>query len=148
LKSCIGLVYSLILSMNWCYDPAMDHHQGDGNSLLHQVAPCYSSRSQVLSWHNRTLLIGEGRRGLFPLSRVGLNCHTRNEVKAPAAMGGSASAIWPEIQLTTMQTAGNRRVLFQPLSSAILAQPLPHRRDGEGFFHCLELVLTATRETR
>ena len=102
LISCIGLVYILILSINWCFDPAMDHHQGDGNSLLHQVASCYSSHSPPLPhWRD-----GES---FFPQSRVGLNCHTRNEVKTPAAMGGSNSAIWPGIQLTTMQTTGTRR---------------------------------------
>ena len=130
LKSWIVLVYFWMLTINWCFDPALDHHQGDGNSLLHQVASCYSSHS-----------------GLIPQSRVGLNCHSRNEVKTPAAMGGSASAIWPGIQLTTMQTTGKQ-------TSLVPATPVLfwHNRSLIGgtarAYHSLELVLTATRETR
>jgi hypothetical protein len=138
----------------------MDHHQGDGNSLLHRVASVLlpatlkcslstiapllrdgeglfhsleldltakrdtrwkrqlqwedlpvrpgisinnhadyggkdascSSHSKVLFWHNRPSF--EGRRGLIPQSRVGLNCQTRFEVETPVAMGGSTSTAW------------------------------------------------------
>jgi hypothetical protein len=77
---------------DWCFDPAMDHHQGDGNSLLHQVASCYIPATLNCSSF-------EGRGGLISQSRVGLNCHSRNEVKTPAAVGGSDSAIWPAISI-------------------------------------------------
>jgi hypothetical protein len=82
----------------------MDHHQGDGNSLLHQVASCY-----IPATLNRSSF--EGRGGLISQSRVGLNCHSSNKVKTPAVMGGPASAIWPGIQLTTMQTTGKQTSL-------------------------------------
>ena len=38
LMSCIGLVYSLILSIvNWCFDPAMDSHQGYSRGDLNEL---------------------------------------------------------------------------------------------------------------
>jgi hypothetical protein len=99
----------------------MDHHQGDGNSLLHQVASFCSSHSEVLFWHNRPSF--EGRRGFIPQSRVGLNC--QNEIR-----GGNASyngRICQSVlgsQINNHVDCGKKDAsLFQPLSSALLAQP-------------------------
>jgi hypothetical protein len=95
----------MILSSNWCFDPAMDHHHGDGNSLLHQVASCY-----IPATLNRSSF--EGRGGLISQSRIGLNCHSRNEVKTLAAMGGSNSALGPAISINNhLQTTGKQTSL-------------------------------------
>ena len=145
--SCIGLVYSLILSIvNWCFDPAMDHHQGDGNSLRHRVASCYSSHSEVLFG---TTAPHWRRRGLISQSRFGLtNCHTRNEVKTPAAMGGSDSATWPGISINNHANCGKTYACLVPATlKCSFAQP-PLTGGGEGLFHSLEFDPMATRETR
>ena len=74
----------------------MDNHQGDGNSLRHRVASC-SSHSEVLFG---TIAPHWRRQGLFfTVSSWSYYCHTRNKVKTPAAIGGSNSAIWPEISI-------------------------------------------------
>jgi hypothetical protein len=78
----------------------MDHHQGDGNSLLHQVTSCCIPATL----HRSSF---EGRGGLISQSQVGLNCHSRNEVKTPAAMGGSNSAMWPAIAINNHADCGN-----------------------------------------
>jgi hypothetical protein len=80
----------------------MDHHQGDGYSLLHQVASCYIPATLKTVPHSRD---GEG---FFSLPRIGLNCQTRYEVKTPAVMGGSSSATWPMISINHHATTGKQ----------------------------------------
>jgi hypothetical protein len=118
----------MLLSSSWCFDPAMDHHQGDGNSLLHQVAPFFPAILKCSFGTTAPLL--RWRRGLIPQSRVGLNCQTRYEVKTPVAMGGSTSTSW-DLKLTTMQTAGKKTPSCSSHSpSALLAQPPQEGRRG------------------
>ena len=67
----------------------------------------------------------------------------------PATMGESTSAIWPGIQLTTMQTTGKQTSLVPATPVLFCCTTAPHWRDDGGLFHSLELVLTdIARETR
>jgi hypothetical protein len=78
------------------------------------------------SFSAQPLLIGGTARAFIPQSRVGLNCHTRNEVKTPAAMGGSTSAIWPGISINHHADYGNKttKQTRQSLHRVGLSEPI------------------------